>query len=129
MSSTVIETVDLKKSFGNLNALEDLSFKVQKGEIFGIAGPNGAGKSTLISILTTVLKPTSGDIFINGLSIRKDVPEIKKIIGYVPQETALYLQLSGLDNLKFWSSVYGLEGEVRNERIREAVEITQLGEN
>ena len=126
MSDAVIEAVGLKKTFGRINALEELSFTVQRGEVFGVAGPNGAGKSTLISILTTVLKPTSGDILINGLSIRQEVGKIRKIIGYVPQETALYSQLTGLDNLKFWASVYGLKGEVRTERIREAAEITQM---
>lgn len=126
MSDAVIEAVGLKKTFGRINALEELSFTVQRGEVFGVAGPNGAGKSTLISILTTVLKPTSGDILINGLSIRQEVGKIRKIIGYIPQETALYSQLTGLDNLKFWASVYGLKGKVRTERIREAAEITQI---
>ncbi|MDD4493251.1 MAG: ABC transporter ATP-binding protein [Eubacteriales bacterium] len=128
MYSNFIEVVNLRKTFGKTAALEGLNFSVEKGEIFGIAGPNGAGKSTFISILTTVLKPTAGDIFINGISIKNEYQKIREIIGYVPQETALYTQLTGMDNLKFWSSVYGLKGAAQKKRIKEAVEITQISD-
>ena len=122
----IVEAVNLSKRFGGLTVLERLNFCIYRGEIFGLFGPNGAGKSTFISILTTLCKPTSGDILINGFSAVRQPGKIKKSIGFVPQDIALYLMLSGLDNLAFWAGIYGLAGNLKKERIQEALSIVRL---
>lgn len=123
---TIINISGLGKRFGRIKALDCLSFEISKGEIFGILGPNGAGKSTFISVLTTILKPDSGDISINGFSVKTQPEKVKRFIGYVPQEIALYPMLSGIDNLSFWAGIYGIRGELKKERIQEALRITCL---
>lgn len=127
-ADSMVEVRNLTKKFGRLTALDNLNFDIYRGEIFGLLGPNGAGKSTFISILTTLCKPTSGDIFVNKLSVGKQAGSIKKSIGFVPQDIALYPMLSGLDNLKFWAGIYGIKGPVKKERIREALSIVRLGD-
>ncbi len=122
----IIEVRDVTKRFGRLTALDSLTLDIYKGEIFGLLGPNGAGKSTFISILTTIAKPTSGDIIAGGHSVTRQAGEVKKVLGYVPQDIALYPMLSGMDNLKFWGGIYGLRGKVRKERIEEALSIVRL---
>ncbi|MBZ4646459.1 MAG: ABC-type multidrug transport system ATPase component-like protein [Clostridia bacterium] len=96
---------NLTKQYGKVKALDNVSFTIKTGEIFGIVGPNGAGKSTLISIISTVLKPTAGDVVIDEYSIIKNPEHIRRKIGYVPQEIALYSTLSVADNLKFWAGI------------------------
>lgn len=123
-----VEVRNLTKRFGKLTVLNDLNFDIYKGEIFGLLGPNGAGKSTFISILTALCKPTSGDVYINGFSVCKQPDKIKKSMGFVPQDIALYPSLSGLDNLKFWAGIYGLSGSLKRERIEEALSVVRLGD-
>lgn len=123
----IIEVIDLTKKFGGLTALNRLNFSIYKGEIFGLLGPNGAGKSTFISILTTLGKPTAGDIAVKGLSITRQARRLKKDIGLVPQDISLYPMLSGMDNLSFWAGIYGLKGSLKKERIKEALSIARLG--
>jgi len=122
----LIEIKGLTKNFGKLLALDNLNFDIYKGEIFGLLGPNGAGKSTFISILTTICKPTSGDVFINGFSVKRQPDKVKRSIGFVPQDIALYTMLSGLDNLNFWAGIYGLSGRLKKERIKEVLSIVRL---
>lgn len=122
----IIEVQNLTKKYGRLIALDNLDFSIYKGEIFGLLGPNGAGKSTFISILTTILRPTSGDLTVCNFSVCKEPDKIKKIIGYVPQDIALYPMLSGMDNLKFWAGVYGLKGHTKKSRIEETLSIVRL---
>ena len=124
----IVEVRNLTKKYGSLTALDSLNFNIHKGEIFGLMGPNGAGKSTFISILTTLCRPTGGDIIINNYSVSRQPDKVKKSIGFVPQDIALYLPLSGLDNLRFWSGIYGLTGKLREERIEEALSVVRLGE-
>ncbi|HEX3027859.1 MAG TPA: ABC transporter ATP-binding protein [Clostridia bacterium] len=121
-----IEIKNIKKSFGDLTAVNDVSFTVDEGEVFGLLGPNGAGKSTLISIMTTLVKPDAGDVVINGYDLRKQTMEIKKILGLVPQEIALYPTLSAKENLAFWGRMYGIGGSLLKERIDDALEIAGL---
>lgn len=123
-----VEVRNLTKRFGKLTVLNNLNFDIYKGEIFGLLGPNGAGKSTFISILTALCKPTSGDVYINGFSVCKQPDKIKKNMGFVPQDIALYPSLSGLDNLKFWAGIYGLSGSLKRERIEEALSVVRLGD-
>lgn len=124
----IVEVRDLSKRFGKLTALDKLNFDIYKGEIFGILGPNGAGKSTFISVLTTLCKPTQGDIFVKGFSLREQSHKIKKSIGFVPQDIALYPMLTGMDNLRFWAGIYGMGGSLKKERIQEVLSIVRLGD-
>lgn len=120
------EVRELCKSYGRNKVLENLSFDIYKGEIFGLLGPNGAGKSTFISILTTLLKPTSGDVLIDSFSAVKQSDRVKAGIGYVPQDIALYPMLSGLDNLNFWAGIYSLKGQEKRRRVKEALSVVKL---
>ena len=126
MGNIAVEVRELTKKYGRTTALQDLSFNIERGEIFGLFGPNGAGKSTFLSILATILRPTAGDIIVNGYSVREQPEKVKGEIGYVPQDIALYPMLSGRDNLDFWAGIYGLRGKLKKERIREAVGIVRL---
>ncbi len=126
MKSIAIEVRKLTKKYGKITALSELTLDIEKGEIFGLFGPNGAGKSTFISILATICKPTSGDIIVNGHSVCSQPDQVKRLIGFVPQDIALYPMLSGRDNLDFWAGIYGLRGKLRKERIEEAVAVTRL---
>lgn len=126
MDNVLIEVKGLTKKYGRKIVLHDLNLGIAKGEIFGLFGPNGAGKSTLISILATLLKPTSGDVLVNGISVKGQPDSIKREIGFVPQEIALYPMLSGRDNLDFWAGIYGLRGKLRKERIAEATAVARL---
>jgi ABC-2 type transport system ATP-binding protein len=123
-----IEIKALTKSFGDLKAVDNVSFEVNENELFGLLGPNGAGKSTLISMVSTLLKPDSGDILVNGWSLSDKQMEVKKIIGLVPQEIALYPTLTAKENLFFWGRMYGLGGKLLKERVDEALEIAGLAD-
>ncbi|QIB27269.1 ABC transporter ATP-binding protein [Caloranaerobacter azorensis] len=120
---TLLRVDNLKKYFKKIKAVDGISFEVKKGEIFGLLGPNGAGKSTTISMISTLFKPTSGDIFFKGRSILENPIEIRKNLGIVPQEIALYPTLSGYENLRFWGNAYGLRGKKLKIRIEEVSEI------
>ncbi|SHH75122.1 ABC-2 type transport system ATP-binding protein [Caloranaerobacter azorensis DSM 13643] len=120
---TLLRVDNLKKYFKKIKAVDGISFEVKKGEIFGLLGPNGAGKSTTISMISTLFKPTSGDIFFKGRSIFENPIEIRKNLGIVPQEIALYPTLSGYENLRFWGNAYGLRGKKLKIRIEEVSEI------
>jgi ABC-2 type transport system ATP-binding protein len=101
----MIEARGVTKLYRKKVALENINFRVNNGEIFGIIGPNGAGKSTLISIISTAIRPDNGDVLIDGRSVISQAAHVRKIIGYVPQDIALHSELSVLDNLKFWAHV------------------------
>ena len=105
-----IEVRDLYKSFGELKAVQGVSFTVARGEIFSLLGPNGAGKTTTISMLATLLRPDQGDALVMGHSVRKDAMGVKSVLGVVPQEIALYEDLTARENLTFWGKMYGLRG-------------------
>ncbi|MCX7709052.1 MAG: ABC transporter ATP-binding protein [Clostridia bacterium] len=117
---------DLSKAFGKLQAVDHVSFEISEGEVFGLLGPNGAGKSTLISMMTTLLSPDSGSVEIGGFELAKQPMEIKKILGFVPQEIALYPTLTAKENLMFWGRMYGLSGALLKERVDEALDIAGL---
>lgn len=122
----LIEIKNVSKNYGNLKAVDDVSLNINEGEIFGLLGPNGAGKSTLISMLCTLLPLDSGEVLVNNSSLRKSAVEIKKMLGLVPQEIALYPTLTAKENLMFWGRMYGIGGKLLRERVDEALEIAGL---
>lgn len=121
-----IEVHQLKKSFGSLQAVQDASFFATRGEILSLLGPNGAGKSTTISMLSGLLAPTAGDASIMGHSVTQDAHAAKASLGVVPQDIALYTDLSARENLLFWGKMYGLRGAPLNARVDEVLEIIGL---
>jgi len=126
MTTKAIEVQNLHKAFGDLKAVDGVSFEVQGGEIFSLLGPNGAGKTTTISMLSCLLRPDEGDAVILGHSIRKDPMGVKSVLGVVPQEIALYEDLSARENLTFWGKMYGLRGAALKARVNEVLEIIGL---
>lgn len=122
----MLKVENLYKEFGNVKAVEGISFEVKKGQVFGLLGPNGAGKSTTISIISTLLNPTSGDVLFEGKSILKDPKSIRQKLGVVPQDIALYPTLTGYENLSFWGNIYGLKGAELKKRVNEISDIIGL---
>ena len=116
-----IKINNVSHSFNDKGVLRGINLEIKKGEILGIVGPNGAGKSTFFSILATISTAQSGDIIVDGKSITKSKQHIKKNIGYVPQELALYSSLSGRDNLNFWAGIYGLSGKEKKLAVENAI--------
>ncbi|UOU99620.1 ABC transporter ATP-binding protein [Chryseobacterium daecheongense] len=128
MAENIIEIKNLYKKYKNSDefSVNDISLNIDKNEIYGILGPNGAGKTTLISMLSGLIKPTSGQFKINGLSPQKHSSKIKQIIGIVPQEYALYPTLTAKENLMFFGSLYGLQHKNLHKTIDESLEIMGL---
>ncbi len=109
-------------------AVDGVSFAIEQGEIFSLLGPNGAGKTTTIAMLSTLLSPTAGDAWVNGHSVRAEPMEVRRSIGVVPQELALYENLSARENLRFWGEMRGLQGRALAEDIDHKLELTGLRE-
>lgn len=120
---SLLEIIELSKSFKNIKAVDEISFSLAKGEILGLLGPNGAGKSTAISMIATLLKPDKGRIVYKNEDISLKPKKIQKDLGFVPQDIALYPSLSGMDNLKFWGRAYGLKGIELKDNINRVSEI------
>ena len=114
----MIRVENLRKLYGKTVAVDDISFEARPGEIFGLLGPNGAGKTTTISVISGLLKPTSGEVQVDGKAMSPDAADVKAVMGVVPQETALYEELTARENLSFWGGLYGLSGS----RLKEPVE-------
>lgn len=123
--SAILEVHNLVKKYGDFTAVKGISFEIQDGEIFSLLGPNGAGKTTTISVLSTLYSPTSGDAFIGGHSVSTDPMAVRQLIGVVPQDLAIYDDLTGRENLSFWGQMYGLGGNLLKKRIDEVLE--QIG--
>jgi ABC-2 type transport system ATP-binding protein len=126
MNNYTIEVKNLYKAFGEVKAVDGVSFKVKKGEIFSLLGPNGAGKTTIISMLSCLLHPENGDASVLGHSIRTDQMAVKSVLGVVPQEIAIYEDLSARENLTFWGKMYGLRGIALKQRVDEVLEVIGL---
>jgi ABC-2 type transport system ATP-binding protein len=121
----ILEVKDLVKKYGDFTAVKGISFDIKEGEIFSLLGPNGAGKTTAISMLSTLYTPTSGEATIGGHSVTKEPMAVRNLIGVVPQELALYDDLTARENLFFWGRMYGLSG--RNLKIRVDEVLEQIG--
>ena len=122
MTEPILTTKDLRKNYDDIEAVKGVSFNVLRGEIFSLLGPNGAGKTTTISMLSGLIDPTAGDATINGHSINDDVMEVKRTIGVVPQEIALYDTLTARQNLSFWGQMYDMSGDSLKKRMEEVLD-------
>ncbi|MBE0670780.1 MAG: ATP-binding cassette domain-containing protein [Anaerolineales bacterium] len=121
----MLEVQNLAKNYGDFQAVKGVSFNIEEGEIFSLLGPNGAGKTTTISMLSTLYIPTSGDATIAGYSITRNPMDVRNAIGVVPQDLALYEDLTAKENLIFWGQMYGLSGKSLANRVDEVLE--QIG--
>ncbi|MGZ9234864.1 MAG: ABC transporter ATP-binding protein [Anaerolineales bacterium] len=126
MNLAAISVENLRKSFGENHAVQGVSFDVGQGEIFSLLGPNGAGKTTTISMLSCLLRPDDGDARVMGHSIRTDAMGVKSVLGVVPQEIALYEDLTARENLTFWGKMYGLRGAALKSRVSEVLDVIGL---
>jgi len=123
-----IKVKNLTKKYGEQKAVDDISFEVKTGEILGFLGPNGAGKTTTMKILTCFLSPSMGEVTIGNLSIHENAEEIKKIIGYLPENNPLYSDMTVMDYLKFVAEISGIEKQKINDRIIEMILLTGLND-
>ncbi|GFN35632.1 ABC transporter ATP-binding protein [Tepidimicrobium xylanilyticum] len=118
----IVDVANLKKSYGEIVAVDDISFSIEKGEIFGFLGPNGAGKTSTINMMIGLSRPTSGQIIIDGIDAIKNIKKVQRIIGIVPDENNLYDEMKGFDNLCFCASLYGISIKEREKRAMELLE-------
>jgi len=123
-----IEVRSLHKKYGTVTAVDNLDFEVRRGEIFSLLGPNGAGKSTTIGMLSGLFPPTGGDARLMGNSLAADPQKVKRVIGVVPQEIAIYEDLSARENLYFWGRMHGLLGARLAARVRETLDLVGLAD-
>jgi ABC-2 type transport system ATP-binding protein len=122
----MIETQHLTKNYGTLTALNDLSLRIQKGDIFGFIGPNGAGKTTTMRILVTLLEPTRGKAFINGLDVSKEGKKVRRTVGYMPDFMGVYDDLKVFEYLEFFAAAFGIERQKRKSIVEGVLELTDL---
>jgi ABC-2 type transport system ATP-binding protein len=127
----VIEVRDLVKKYGTADnvALNNINLSITEGDFFGLLGPNAAGKTTLISVISGLLKITSGDVFVKNVNVKLNPAAIKKHIGLIPQDLALYPVLTIRENLEFFGRMHGLFGKTLSERIDEYLDVVQLSGN
>jgi ABC-2 type transport system ATP-binding protein len=121
-----LEVVDLRKQYGTVKALDGVSFSVREGELFGLLGPNGAGKTTLLSILSCLMEPTSGEVRLQGRRVHRGDRRLRQLIGVVPQELALYGDLTARENLHFFGELYRLTGAALRERVNAVLSAVAL---
>ncbi|MEZ0482323.1 ATP-binding cassette domain-containing protein [Planococcus sp. SSTMD024] len=124
----MLETEQLTKKFKDTVAVDDVSLVLNRGESVGLLGPNGAGKSTAIAMISTLMKPSSGDVRLNGKSVLKKPDDMRRVLGVVPQKIALYEELSAYENLKFFGRLYGLSGNKLEQRIEYVLELVGLAD-
>jgi ABC-2 type transport system ATP-binding protein len=124
----ILSVNNLVKKYGDFIAANGVSFEIQEGEIFSLLGPNGAGKTTTISVLSTLYAPTSGDALVGGYSVLKEPMRVRQLIGVVPQELALYDDLTARENLSFWGQMYGLGGKDLKTRVAEVLDLIGLSD-
>jgi linearmycin/streptolysin S transport system ATP-binding protein len=124
----VLTVRNLRKTFGSIVAVDDVSFSLEAGELVGLLGPNGAGKTTTVSMVTGLITPDRGEVLIAGHRLAGDTDPAKRRIGLVPQDLALYDELSARDNLRFFGALFSLSGRALDEAIAKAVELVGLAD-
>ncbi len=124
----MLHVENLVKNYGELTAVDDVSFDAEAGRVFGLLGPNGAGKSTAINCISGLLTPTAGRVTVNGHDVVKDGKAAKRSLGVVPQELALYEDLPAIDNLRYWGKAYGLRGKALEDRVATVLETIGLAD-
>ena len=124
----ILEVVGLRKAFGSLVAVDDVSFGLEAGHLIGLLGPNGAGKTTTVSMIAGLVTPDRGEVLVAGRRLAGDTDPAKRRIGLVPQDLALYEELSARDNLRFFGALYGLSGAVLDKAIAQALELVGLSD-
>ena len=123
-----VNAQNLSKTFGRIKAVNNVSFKVLKGQIFGLIGPNGAGKTTILRIVATLLKPTSGSVEVFGMDVVDEADKVRSIISYLPEEAGAYRNLTGMEYLKFMAGIYAKTKVDAKSFVKEAIEISGLGD-
>ncbi|HPG29430.1 MAG TPA: ATP-binding cassette domain-containing protein [bacterium] len=124
----MIKINNITKKFGNQKVLDNISFEILRGEVVGFLGPNGAGKTTAMRIITTYLKPDEGDVYINGINSAENPNDIKKIIGYLPENVPLYPEMRVKEFLEFRASIKGIEKRNAKRRISDSIEKSNIGD-
>lgn len=126
MAEPMLQVISLRKRYGDTVALDGVTFQVQEGEMFGLLGPNGAGKTTLLSIISCLLEATSGEVRVRGKRLQPNDTAVRRHIGIVPQELALYGELTARENLSFFGSLYGLTGSTLADRVGQVLQAVAL---
>jgi len=126
MNEIAVKVLNLDKHFEDVHAVKDVSFEIQQGEIFSLLGPNGAGKTTTIGMISGLLTPDAGEVWLLGHSVSSEPKKAKAALGVVPQEIALYEDISGRANLNFWGKMYGLRGNALSKRVDEVLALIGL---
>ena len=124
----MIAVDSLRRLYGDVVAVEDVSFHAGEGMVFGLLGPNGAGKSTVINCISGLLKPTSGHVSVAGFDLQREPRKARSALGVVPQELALYEDLPAVENLRYWGAAYGLKGAELKTRVEEVLGYIGLGD-
>lgn len=122
MAEPILEVLDIHKRYGRHTALDGVTFRVERGEMFGLLGPNGAGKTTLLSIISCLLTPTSGELRLFGLPVHRSNRDLRRRLGIVPQDLAVYGQLTARENLEFFGELYGIRGKTLQVRVDEILQ-------
>ena len=124
----MIQINNISKKYGDHYAVKDLSFEFEEGNIYGFLGPNGAGKSTTMNMICSLLKPTAGEIQIFDMDVKKNASKVKPLIGYIPQELAIYGNLKAWENVELFTSLYDIKGKELKTSIDEALEFVELAD-
>jgi ABC-2 type transport system ATP-binding protein len=129
MNETAIKTISINKYFGDFCAVKNLNLEISRGEIFALLGPNGAGKTTTIKLLTSLLRPTSGRIWVNGIDPSTDPLALKKCIGLLPDSPFIYPKLTGTEYLRLVGDIFGVPPEKQRKRVPELLSMFDLGDD
>ena len=125
---SIVNVANLKKTYGDFTAVDGVGFSIEQGEIFGFLGPNGAGKTSTINMMIGLSRPTQGEIIIDGIDAQRQTKKAQAIMGIVPDESNLYNEMDGFENLCFCASLYGMRKEEREPKARQLLEQFQLKE-
>src|SRR6267142_6512036 len=127
-SSDMLTVAHLRKSFGRIVAVDDVSLTLERGQLVGLLGPNGAGKTTTVSMIAGLVTPEKGEVLVDGAALKGDTDPKKRRIGLVPQDLALYDELSARANLRFFGALYSLSGAALDKAIKDALDLVGLAD-